>query len=188
MTTPASEPGAPFRLLADLVRQHARARPGHAALQDETHALTCADLDALMDRIAAALQAAGVRPGEAIAVCAQTSVRYAALFLGALRAGVVVAPLAPSSTADALAAMLRDAQARLLFTDAATFTRLPRADALPPTISLDGAAVGQRFDDWLDARGKRFIRTGDVGRFDADGLPPEHRCHPAPADPCGWAG
>ena len=73
-----------------------------------------ATLDALMDRVAAALQRDGLRSGDAIALCAATSIGYAAVFLGALRAGVVVAPLAPGSTPDALARMLADAGARLL--------------------------------------------------------------------------
>ena len=42
------------------------------------------------------------------------------VFLGALRAGVVVAPLAPGSTPASLARMLADAQARRLFVDAGT--------------------------------------------------------------------
>ena len=57
-------------------------------------------LDALMDRVAAALQRDGVRPGDSIAICAHSAPRYAAVFLGALRAGVAVAPLAPSVTAN----------------------------------------------------------------------------------------
>jgi acyl-CoA synthetase (AMP-forming)/AMP-acid ligase II len=80
-----------------------------------------------------------VQPGQAIAICALNSVRYAALFLGALRAGVVVAPLAPSSTAESLASMLRDAQARHLFLDKAAQDLVP-ADTGLQCISLDGVA------------------------------------------------
>ena len=148
MTTPSTD--APFRLLADLVRAHARSRPAAAALRDESQSLSYAELDALMDRVAAALQQGGVRPGEAIAICALNSVRYAALFLGALRAGVVVAPLAPSATPEALAAMLRDAQARLLFIDQAAQALAPQG---LPCVSLDGLAPGPAFDDWLAPAG-----------------------------------
>jgi acyl-CoA synthetase (AMP-forming)/AMP-acid ligase II len=69
-------------------------------------------LDALMDRVAASLQRDGVAPGEAIAICARNSVAYAALFLGALRAGVVVAPLASSVTPASFHSMVSDAEAR----------------------------------------------------------------------------
>ncbi|MFT3814852.1 MAG: class I adenylate-forming enzyme family protein [Acidovorax sp.] len=141
-------PGAPFAAVSDLVREHAAERPQAPALRDDTQALTYAELDALMDRVAAALQRDGLRPGDAMAVCAANSLRYAALFLGALRAGVVVAPLAASSTAQSLASMLRDADARLLFTDDAA------APLAPPglrRLALDGP----EFDAWLAPAGAR---------------------------------
>ena len=55
----------------------------------------------------------------AFALCAATSSDYAAVCLGALRAGVVVAPLAPGSTPEAFARMLADAGARRLIARAA---------------------------------------------------------------------
>ena len=100
MTVCLPSPDTPFTTLAELIRSHARQQPDHVALRDDQQTLSYAQLDALMDRVAAALQRDGVQPGQAIAICALNSVRYAALFLGALRAGVVVAPLAPSSTAE----------------------------------------------------------------------------------------
>ena len=146
---------APFRTLPGLIGEHARQRPDHPALRDEHEALSYAQLDALMDRIAGALQRDGVQSGQAIAICAAASVRYAALFMGALRAGVVVAPLAPSATADSLASMLRDADARGLFVDASTQDRLPAPAQALPRIALDGAAAGRPFDDWLAPAGSR---------------------------------
>ena len=153
MITPASD--ASSRTLPDLIGEHARLRPDHPALRDEHDTLSYAELDALMDRIAAALQRDGVQPGQAIAICAGASVRYAALFMGALRAGAVVAPLAPSSTAEALASMLRDAEARLLFVDAGTAERLPAPDPALPRIALDGSAGGRAWGDWRAPAGAR---------------------------------
>ena len=134
-----------FAAIADLVREHARRDPMHAALIDDAQTLSHGELDALMDRIAVALQRDGLRPGDAIAICAATSVRYAALFLGALRAGVVVAPLAPGSTPDQLARMIADAEARRLFVDASA----PVEALAMPSIRLDNAA----FDAWLAPAG-----------------------------------
>ncbi len=145
-------PDTPFRPLAALIREHARQQPQHPALRDDQGALNYAQLDALMDRIAAALQQGGVPPGAAIAICAQASVRYAALFLGALRAGVVVAPLAPSSTPESIASMLGDAQAQWLFVDAAAQSLVPPSMA-GRCVSLDGVAAGLAFDDWLAPEG-----------------------------------
>ncbi len=151
-SVPAS-PDAPFCALAALIQAHAQHQPQRPALRDDQLELNYAQLDALMDRIAAALQRDGVRPGEVIAICAHSSVRYAALFLGALRAGVVVAPLAPSSTRDSLAAMLRDAGAQWLFLDMAAQDLVPPDMAASRCVSLDGVVAGIRFEDWLAAEG-----------------------------------
>ena len=137
-----------FETLPARIRAHAQARPAQAALVQGGEQQTYGALDALMDRIAAALQRDGAQPGDAIAVCAGTSTRYAAVFLGALRAGVVVAPLAPSSTADSLAAMLADAQPRALFVDAAAAALI--APSALPRIALDDDAA---FERWLAPAG-----------------------------------
>jgi acyl-CoA synthetase (AMP-forming)/AMP-acid ligase II len=104
-----------------------------------------------MDRVAASLQRDGVLAGDIVAICAAGSLAYAVVFLGALRAGVAIAPLAPSSTAQALHGMIANAAARLLFLDteaAATLQSLPGA-ALPPRILLDDAPGATRYSDWL---------------------------------------
>jgi long-chain acyl-CoA synthetase len=149
---------AEFSAIPDLIRQHAVAAPTRSALVEcgstDSRAIDYAALDALMDRIAAALQRDGLHSGDAIAICAATSIEYAAIFLGALRAGVVVAPLAPGSRPEALARMLIDAGARLLFTDAAAADTVGEAGpGKVPRIAVDGTAVGQPLESWLAALG-----------------------------------
>jgi long-chain acyl-CoA synthetase len=152
-TEPAALP--PFCTIADLVREHARRDPRHPALRDDAHEIDYGTLDALMDRVAAALQRDGLRPGEGVAISANASVSYAACFLGALRAGAAVAPIAPSVTRAQFGAMLRDAQARLCLVDAAAVDLLPDgADALA-CISLDGIAPGMALERWLAPDGTR---------------------------------
>ena len=125
---------APFATVSELVRRNARERPRHRALvQDDARGLRFLDyagLDALADRIAAALQRDGVAPREAVAACAATSVEYAAFFIGALRAGACVAPLPPSATAESIARMREDCGAKLTFTEA-QFERLEDWIAAP---------------------------------------------------------
>ena len=108
----------PFATLPDLVRLHARQRPRHRALVQDERVLDYEALDRLVDRIAASLQRDGVRPREAVAICAAMSIEYAAMFVGILRAGACVAPLSPSATAGQLEAMVKDSGARILFRDA----------------------------------------------------------------------
>jgi long-chain acyl-CoA synthetase len=138
-----------FGAIADLVRLHAQHTPDHAALADAPHsqyALNYGALDALMDRIAASLQRDGLKAGDAIAVCATSSVNYAAVFLGALRAGVAVAPLAPGSTPASLARMIQDADAHILFTDASAAEVVgPAKEGGIARIALDGSSAGRDF-------------------------------------------
>ncbi len=161
MNTPAIPADIGFSTIAELIRRHARERPTQPALVQGDTRIDYATLDARMDRVAASLQRDGLKPGDVIAICAASSPRYAVVFLGALRAGVAVAPLAPSATPESFAAILEDAQARWLFVDAAAVDALGGQAASVPCIALDGAASGLPFDDWL-ARPGTTPRSIDV--------------------------
>ncbi len=143
----------PFGTIAGLIRLHAQQAPHRRALAQEGQSLTYAELDARMDCVAAALQRDGILPGEAIAICAGTSLAYAVSYLGALRAGVVVAPLAPGSTRESLAGMLHDAGAKLLFTDRSVAELLGDQVAAVPRVALDESAVGRPWGQWLATSG-----------------------------------
>jgi len=149
-----------FGDFAHIVHLHARERPDHAALIQDERRWSYGELDGVMDRVAAALQRDGVGAGEAIAISAGTSIEYAAVFLGALRAGVAVSPLAPSSTPASLKAMIEDCGARLLFLDQASGETLAQAAPLAPLDpgglirgALDRSDVGLEFDAWLAPAG-----------------------------------
>lgn len=147
----------PFGTLPALIGAQAAARPDHIALIQGDRRLSYGELDLLMDRVAASLQRDQIAPTAAVAVCATTSIEYVALFMGALRAGVAVAPLAPSSTPDSLAGMVADSGARLVFLDAGVSAAIGET-ALPEgvqRIALDRSDAGRAFVAWLapaDAR------------------------------------
>jgi len=144
-----------FRPVADLVREHARRDAQAIALVQYERRLSYAALDALMERVAASLQRDGARPGDVAAICAGTSIDYVAVFLGALRAGVVVAPLAPSATPEQLIAMATDAGARHVFVDrpnAAAFAH-GEGEGGPRRVALDDSPVGEPFAAWLTPEG-----------------------------------
>jgi long-chain acyl-CoA synthetase len=111
---------ADFRDLASLVAEHARARPQAIALHAAGRSLGWAALDARADRVAALLQQRGLGPGDVAAMCAASCIDAVAVFIGTLRAGLAMAPLAPGSTPAQLAGMAADAGARHVFIDAAT--------------------------------------------------------------------
>jgi acyl-CoA synthetase (AMP-forming)/AMP-acid ligase II len=152
---------ADFGTLPGLIAAQAAERPDHIALIQGERQLSYGALDRLMDRVAAALRRDGGKAQDAIAVCALSSIEYVATFMGALRGGVAVAPLAPSSTPESLAGMVADSGARLFFLDAGVAEAM--AGVEPPAgvvrIALDGSAAGRAFEDWLAPVGARPERV-----------------------------
>jgi acyl-CoA synthetase (AMP-forming)/AMP-acid ligase II len=147
----------PFGTISDLIEQYAAQRPKNTAVIQYERVLDYAAFNQLIDRVAAALQRDGLQPGDALAICAATSIEYAAVFLGGVRAGVAIAPLAPSSTVDSLASMATDAGAKLFFVDAAVAAELaPAADRIAAKlVALDDSPAGTRFMEWLAPEGAR---------------------------------
>ncbi len=153
--------------IPDLVHLHAVQRPGHTALIAGDDRLDFAGFDALVDRVAAALQRDGVGPGGAVAIAGAASIPYIATYLGTVRAGARVAPLQPSVTPDSLAAMVGDAGASHLFLDAAVGRALATASR-PITatrIALERSETG--------GRAPRGIDASDAGQAFAAWLAPE---------------
>jgi long-chain acyl-CoA synthetase len=143
----AAEELPDFAHMGELIRGHARAAPRGVALVQGDARLDYAALDARMDAVAAALQRDGLRQRDVIAICAATSIDYAVVFLGALRAGVAVAPLPPGATPATLARMLDDADAKLLFASAG----LGGTDVR--TVVFDDTSSSRGFGSWLEGAG-----------------------------------
>nr|WP_206069725.1 class I adenylate-forming enzyme family protein [Novosphingobium olei] len=159
---------AEFMPLTTILRAHAARRGGAIALADEQTQVSWRDLDATIDRVAAALQREGVERHEPVAIAAMNSVPTALAFLGAIRAGAVAAPLTSTATAETILAMLVDSGSRVLFLDADIAARLEGLDfpAGVKRIALDGGAHGVPFAQWMAEEGAK----------------PEERL-PAPCDP-----
>jgi acyl-CoA synthetase (AMP-forming)/AMP-acid ligase II len=152
-----AEPLPDFETLPDLIAAHARARPDATALICGDERLSYAALDAAIDRVAATLQRDGAKPGDSVAICAFACNAYVVLFMGALRAGLAAAPLAPSSTPAQIAGMTRDAGARHLFLDAANAQAVSAelTGAGVRRIHLDDSEGDTRWRDWLAPVGAR---------------------------------
>ena len=102
--------------VSELVRRVAGTQPNRTALVDGTTRLTWAQLDDAITRAALAFGAAGLLPGDRVAIQLGTSTDFATLYLGALRAGLVVVPVNPGYTVPELSSVLEDCGARLLVT------------------------------------------------------------------------
>jgi acyl-CoA synthetase (AMP-forming)/AMP-acid ligase II len=154
ISSPAPTP-ADFRDLPSLVAANARRQPDAPALIVEGQRLSQGEFDRLADRVAAALQQAGLQAQQCVAVCGAASIAYLALFIGALRAGLAVAPLAPGSTPAQLSAMAADAGAKLVFIDAAVAAMGVTWPTGCTVIRMDATEGPLSFSAWLAPEGAR---------------------------------
>jgi malonyl-CoA/methylmalonyl-CoA synthetase len=102
--------------------------------------LTYGDADRLSAQLAHALVAAGVRPGDRVAVQAEKSPGFVLLYLACVRAGAALVPMNTAYTADEVAHLVGDAEPALVVDDA----RLAElgADARTRPTSFDAVPVG----------------------------------------------
>ncbi|AWK89268.1 long-chain fatty acid--CoA ligase (plasmid) [Azospirillum thermophilum] len=129
-----------------------------------------AGLDRESDAVACALQQAGVRRGDRVAVMLENSIEYVASLFAVLKAGGVFVPVNPSTKADKLAWLLSDSGATLLVAPTALARQvLPALEETSATPLWVGAPLPE------GAAG-----PATDGLFYADLLAAPHR---APADP-----
>lgn len=149
MQTAAEILAQPFGTIPELIAAHARERGDKLAVVHGEDTLTYAQLDARMDAIAAALQRDGLAKGQAVAIVGAMGVDYAAIFLGAIRAGGAPAPIAPSSTGEQMAAMIADSGTGVVFLDADAAATLGDCAVAARRVMLTPDAV----DVWLAGAG-----------------------------------
>lgn len=146
-----------FYRIDDLVRGYARSQPDAPAVTVSGQTLNWRQLVARAERIAASLQRDAVAPGSAIAIISYSNPDYVALFLGALMAGVAVAPMPPSATPEQLREMVVDSAAPILFLDEQNRAALQSVE-----FSARVQAI-ETLDEWLAAGpAKRFEATDDA--------------------------
>ena len=85
--------------ISDLLRRSAGEDAGRLAVVDGADRLTRAELDALVNGIAAGLAGRGLRPGDRVGLQLPTGVPFVAAYLGALRAGLIAVPVNPAAAA-----------------------------------------------------------------------------------------
>lgn len=124
MNDPALQLDEAFGSFPALISAWGQWRGDAPALDDGTTRLTWREAAALVERIAARLQADGLARGQAVAILGTTTVQYALVFLAAIRAGGCAAPLTTSASPDQLAGMASDSGALHLFIDRAKLLEL----------------------------------------------------------------
>lgn len=114
----------PFGSYFDQLHYWADVKGEEIALSDRKISLTWAGMVDQVERIAARLQHDGIQRGQAVAILGASSVNYALVFLGAIRAGGCAAPFLTGATPEQLIAMACDSGASHLFIDSAKIEEL----------------------------------------------------------------
>lgn len=153
MTTdhPASLLSESFGDFSSLLAGWAAENPDGVALCDDAESLTWAAMDDRVERIAARLQAEGLARGQSVAILGTSSISYALVFLAAVRAGGVAAPLTTSASAAQLAGMASDSGARHIFIDRAKLDELG-PDCFPGMARI---VLDEELDGWMAPAGAR---------------------------------
>jgi acyl-CoA synthetase (AMP-forming)/AMP-acid ligase II len=143
--------------LAETVRMQAKARGDAIAFEFEGRQTTFAAFDRNTNRVANALKAAGLTHGERIAYLGKNSDIYFELLFGAMKAGVVMAPVNWRLAGPEIAFIVEDCKAPLLFVGPEFVTmarslkdRLPSVRAIITTEG--GAGEWRDFVAWRDAQ------------------------------------
>jgi long-chain acyl-CoA synthetase len=132
--------------LPDLVTRAAGSRPDHVALvEPEGAALTWAELENEVDRVAGGLVSAGVVAGTRVLLALGNRIELVTAYLAVLRAQAVAVPVAPGASETDLARLLSDSESRYAVGEARSLPRLRAAGADPGIhlVAVEDAGPGE---------------------------------------------
>lgn len=146
--------------LADVIRIQASQRGESTALVFEGRHTDYSLLDRHASRIANGLIALGLAPKQRIAYLGKNSDLFLELLLGAVKAGIVTAPVNWRLAGPEIATIINDARAAVLFVgpEFIDLVRglLPQLPDVRVVVTMEGGAPEwQDFADWRDTQGDR---------------------------------
>src|SRR3954470_1174774 len=154
----------PLANLADMVRERAASRGNAIAFEFEGRATSFAEFDVKTNKVANALIAMGVRRGERIAYLGKNSDIYFELLLGAMKAGVVMAPVNWRLAGPEVAFIVGDCKAPVLFVGPEFITQVrnikPQLPDVRHVITTEGGAP-----EWQDFAAWRDVQRGEHPRL-----------------------
>ncbi|GAC1543960.1 MAG: fatty acid--CoA ligase [Acidimicrobiales bacterium] len=135
--------------LANLLREHARDRPTSLAFSDGARELTFGELDERSWRVAAALLAAGVHPGDRVALLMKNDVRFFEVLFACSKVDAVAVGLNWRLNPRELATILDDARPTVTIVDQEHEPSLTAADAGGSAGHV--VVLGEQYESWLSA-------------------------------------
>jgi acyl-CoA synthetase (AMP-forming)/AMP-acid ligase II len=152
--------------IADVLQEHARTRPGHAALIDGGRTIAYRDLDLLVRRSAAHLQALGVGPGSIVGVGLRDTPEHLILLYAVARSGAALLPMDHRWTAEEKRRVAGFFAAALVLREPSdVFSTEVRSIAVDPSWHRSVAAAPLR-DDFPSDAGADFclsLSSGTTG-------------------------
>jgi acyl-CoA synthetase (AMP-forming)/AMP-acid ligase II len=162
---------APAETLIESLNNAVAAHPARAAFTFEGRSTDFQTFARHTDQVAAALRAAGVRPGERVAYLGKNSDLFFEALYGAVKAGAVMAPINWRLAGPEISVIVADTHAHLIFVGpefhAVIEAELPNMPAVRTIIAMEGGhAVWPDFTTWRDAHPAEAPRR-DVSPQDA---------------------
>lgn len=149
----------PLANLADMVRERAKSRGDATAFEFECRVTSFAEFDIRTNKVANALLAMGVKKADRIAYLGKNSDTYFELLMGAMKAGVVMAPVNWRLAPPEVAFIADDCKAPVLFVGPEFITQVRQIRDQTPhvrtIITTEGGATEWRdFAAWRDAQSR----------------------------------
>jgi acyl-CoA synthetase (AMP-forming)/AMP-acid ligase II len=143
--------------IVDVVSEQARARGDDIAFEFEGRVTSFGDFDRRTNQVANALQALGIAPGERIAYLGKNSDFYFELLVGAMKAGIVMAPVNWRLAGPEVAFIVEDCKAPVVFVGPEFVSLIRSIRAQLPSVrhvitTEGGASEWQDFTTWRDAQ------------------------------------
>ncbi|WP_433341746.1 amino acid adenylation domain-containing protein [Micromonospora sp. CA-111912] len=160
---------APKDTIHDRIARHAATQPDAPAVSCAGERLTYGELNDRARRVARALAARGVAPGDRVGVCLDRSVDLVAVLLGVLRAGAAYVPVDPAYPVDRIRYTVEDSTVALLVgaggVDAADLTATgPPADRLGDGSPAEGSGPVEPHVGGPDDPAYVIYTSGSTGR------------------------
>jgi amino acid adenylation domain-containing protein len=141
--------GAPYPRdgsIHGLFEQQARRRPGAIAIEFGTTTVTYGELNSRANRLAHHLMELGIKPGERVGVCLEPSTDTVTSLLAILKCGAAYVPLDPSSPADHLAFILREAGVRYVLAHSRLEVAIPSGIVTVVRLDVESSTWSARME------------------------------------------
>ncbi|WP_405096251.1 amino acid adenylation domain-containing protein [Micromonospora sp. NBC_01412] len=149
----------------DRIARHAATHPDAPAVSCVGERLTYGELDDRARKVARALAARGVAPGDRVGVCLDRSVDLVAVLLGVLRAGAAYVPVDPAYPVDRIRYTVEDSGVALLVgTGGVDAAELTAVESTAADLNVEGSGPAEPHVGGPDDPAYVIYTSGSTGR------------------------